>query len=110
MIMMSELALATDAAEIEATGPSMSNLHHELKVLIVTECYKDVDPASIDNDERLIHGRLGLDSLDSLEICHAIKAKYGVHITNGMMARRVMKTIATLAAFIQSEIARNPKK
>jgi acyl carrier protein len=108
--MTSELALARESDDLEATASSASRLHHELKVMIVTECYKDVDPASIDNDERLIHGRLGLDSLDSLEICHAVKAKYGVHITNGMMARRVIKTIATLAAFIEAEMARNARK
>ena len=34
----------------------------------------------------------------------------GPPITNGMMARRVMKTIATLAAFIEAEMARNVRK
>jgi len=97
--------MAGELALQSATAPLM-DLHHELKVLIVTECYKDVDPSTITDEERLLHGRLELDSLDALEICHAIKAKYGVHISNGTMARRVMKNIATLAAHVQTEMAR----
>jgi acyl carrier protein len=102
-VMAGELALNSTAAPLV-------DLHHELKVLIVTECYKDVDPATITDEERLLHGRLELDSLDALEICHAIKAKYGVHISNGTMARRVMKNIGTLAAHVQTEMSRQRDK
>ena len=39
-----------------------------LKALIVKECDKDFAPESIDDNERLIGGRLELDSLDALQI------------------------------------------
>lgn len=100
-----ELAWAAEP-RTELVADATAQLRQALKELIVTECCKDFDPASIQDDERLINGRHGFDSLDALEICFAVKAKYGVHITNGMMARRVLKTVATLASHIEAETAR----
>lgn len=79
------------------------SLKQELKRLIITVCNKDVDPAVIADDDALI-GRdsvLGLDSLDVLQINAAIFQRYGVRIEDGKHARRVMKSIETLADFVR---------
>jgi acyl carrier protein len=71
-----------------------------LKALIVKECDKDVAPDSISDDERLIGGRLELDSLDALQISMAVKDGYGVRIEGGPDSRKALATVSALAEFI----------
>jgi acyl carrier protein len=77
-----------------------SALKSELKALIVTECDKDVPPDSIEDDERLIGGRLELDSLDALQISLAVKDRYGVRIEGGPDSRKALASVNALAEFI----------
>jgi acyl carrier protein len=65
--------------------------------LVTQECEKDVDVATIDDDDFLIGGPLGLDSLDALQICMEVKNRYGVRIEGGPDARRALQSINALA-------------
>ena len=91
-------------AEYETVADG-AELKQALKVMIIKECDKDVAPESISDDEQLIGGALELDSLDALQICMAVKNKYGVRIEGGQVARRALHNIAALAAFIVAEQA-----
>jgi acyl carrier protein len=75
----------------------------ELKQLIVTTCDREVEPESIGDDEPLIgpESPLGLDSLDVLQVNVAIGQRYGQRIDDSKHARRVMKSINTLADFLR---------
>lgn len=75
----------------------------ELKKLIVAACNRDTDPATIGDDDSLIGSDsvLGLDSLDVLQVNVAIAQRYGTRIDDTKHARRVMKTINTLADFLR---------
>jgi acyl carrier protein len=77
----------------------------ELKQMIIDECDKDISPDDIGDDDALVRGRLDLDSLDVLQICMAIKTRYGVRIEGSSTARKAMVSTNTLAAFIASERA-----
>lgn len=80
---------------------SDSELKHALKELIIEECDKpELSPEDITDDQRLLGGKLDLDSLDVLQICMAIKAQYGVRIEGSTDARKAMKSINTLAQTI----------
>ena len=81
----------------------VEKLKIELKNLIIEECDKDIEPLSIDDDEPLIKGSLDLDSLDVLQICMAIKNRYGVRIEGSTSARKALKSINTLAETIVQE-------
>jgi len=72
-------------------------LKQDLKLLVTTECDKDVDLADIGDDEVLIGGPLALDSLDALQICMEVKNRYGVRIEGAIDARRALQSINTLA-------------
>jgi acyl carrier protein len=74
-----------------------------LKAMIVKECDKDFLPDSIDDNERLIGGRLELDSLDALQISMAVKDRYGVRIEGGPDSRKALATVMALADFIIAE-------
>jgi acyl carrier protein len=79
-------------------------LKQALKAMIVKECDKDVDPATITNDEQLIGGGpLGLDSLDALQISMAVQERYGVRIEDGPKARKALRNIDSLAEMILAE-------
>jgi len=82
------------------TALNKSELLPALKALIVEECDKDFAPESIDENERLIGGRLELDSLDALQISMAVKDRYGVRIEGGPDTRKAFETLHALADFI----------
>lgn len=75
----------------------------ELKKVIVSACNRDTDPEAIGDDDSLIgsDSELGLDSLDVLQINVAIAQRYGIRIDDTKHARRVMKSINTLADFLR---------
>ncbi len=75
----------------------------ELKKLIVAACNRDTDPATIGDDDALIgsDSALGLDSLDVLQVNVALGQHFSVRIDDSKHARRVMKSINSLADFIR---------
>lgn len=78
-------------------------LKKALKEMIVAECDKDIAPEEIDDDIQLIGAGLELDSLDALQICMAVKKKYGVRIETGPQARKALRSVSTLADTIIAE-------
>ena len=84
-------------------GSLDERLKTELKQLIVTECDLSVDIAEITDDDPLFgrDSRLGLDSIDALQISIAIQNRYGIVITDRKQMRKVMRSINTFADCIQ---------
>lgn len=76
-----------------------------LKKLIVAKLkLSDVRPEDIPDDEPLIGSpRLGLDSIDALELVLAIEKQFGVKIGSSEESRKALENISTLAAYIQSQ-------
>ena len=84
----------------------VDELKQALKAMIVKECDKDVDPATITDEEQLIGGGpLNLDSLDALQICMAVQERYGVRIEDGPKARKALRNIDALVETIMRERA-----
>lgn len=84
----------------------MDALKVALKIMVVRECDKDIEPEEITDAEQLIGGPLALDSLDALQICMAVKDQYGVRIEAGPEARRALASIEALAQTIaEAQIA-----
>ena len=86
-------------------GSLDERLKTELKQLIVTECDLSVDIAEITDDDPLLgrDSRLGLDSIDALQISIAIQQEYGIAITDSKEMRRIMTSINSFADFIRPE-------
>jgi len=82
-------------------------LVQELKQLIVEECDKEDEVAWADlQDGELLMGpkaRLGLDSLDALQVSVAIGRRYGVRIGGAKEGRKALVSIDTLADYILRE-------
>jgi acyl carrier protein len=86
-------------------GSLDEKLKMELKRLIVEECDITTDPVEIGDEEPLFGSgsKLGLDSIDALQISIAIQNQYNVTITDSKEMRRVMRSLNNFADFIQPE-------
>ena len=84
-------------------GSVDQRLKTDLKRLIVEECDLTIDTDEIGDDDLLFDSdsRLGLDSIDALQISIAVQNKYGQLITDSKQLRKVMRSINTFADFIQ---------
>ena len=74
----------------------------ELRTKIVAALnLQDVRPDEIDPDEQLVGGRLGIDSIDVLEMGMMVEKDYGLTIDNRELGARVFASVRALAAFIE---------
>lgn len=86
-------------------GSQDDTFKHELKVMIIEECGKDIDPEGVADDAPLFGNQsvLELDSLDGLQISMAIQRRYGERIGDPKELRRIMVSINTLADHLRPE-------
>lgn len=88
----------------------MSNIEEfivELKVKIIeTLGLIDVKPEDIGDDDRLVGGDAGIDSIDVLELVMMIEKDYGVKIESKELGVKVFASVRTLA----THILQNQKK
>jgi acyl carrier protein len=86
-------------------GSIDDTLKSELKHMIVEESDKDIDPATIGDDEPLFgeESTIQLDSLDAIQLSMAIQKKYAIKVTDSKEARRAFATVNSLAELIQPE-------
>ncbi|AGB76897.1 MULTISPECIES: phosphopantetheine-binding protein [Pseudocitrobacter] len=85
----------------------MQELYSEIKHLIINTLNLDeLSVDDIDTDAALFGDGLGLDSIDALELGLAVKNQYGIVLSAENEAmRQHFYSVATLAAFIQSQRA-----
>jgi acyl carrier protein len=79
----------------------MNPLVSELKVKVVdTLNLPDVTPADIDENEQLVGGKLGIDSIDVLELVMMVEKEYAVKIDSKELGAKVFANLRSLADFI----------
>ncbi len=76
-----------------------------LKTLIITTLKLDgTRPEDIPDDEPLIGSpRLGLDSVDALELVLAIEKEFSVKIGSSEESRKALATVNTLATYLRAQ-------
>jgi acyl carrier protein len=83
----------------------LSALEQELAGMIAETCRcTEAPPADPSPDAPLIgpDSPFGLDSLDAVEIVVAVQRKYHVRIDSQETSRKVLRSLRTLAEFIQN--------
>ncbi|MCP4578379.1 MAG: acyl carrier protein [Deltaproteobacteria bacterium] len=79
----------------------MTNLMDELRIKIIdTLKLEDISPTDIGEEDQLVGGELGLDSIDVLELVIMIEKDYAVKIDNKELGVRVFANLKTLAEYI----------
>lgn len=78
-------------------------LKAQIKEMIVAESDTDIVAQSILDDEPLFgdQSRIGLDSLDAIQLSMAIQRQYGIKITDSKVARRAFASVNQLADLVQ---------
>lgn len=64
-----------------------------------------VSPESIGDDDPLVKGPLGLDSIDVLEIALAVEEEYGFRVSDESLGQEAFRSIASLAEFVRTQLA-----
>jgi acyl carrier protein len=79
----------------------MQELIAELKEKIIeTLDLIDVTPDDFKEEDRLVGGKLGIDSIDILELAMMIDKDYGIKIDNKELGQKVFASLRTLAEYI----------
>ncbi|MFO1340315.1 MAG: phosphopantetheine-binding protein [Burkholderiaceae bacterium] len=86
----------------------MDLLRAELKALVLDAAEKTPPPGGLGDDEPLFgpDARLGLDSLDALQVSMAIQARYGLRMSDSKETRRALGSVAALAEHLASRLPR----
>jgi acyl carrier protein len=81
-------------------------LKQKLKELLVQELnIEDLTVEQIEDDDLLFGDKLGLDSIDAVEIVFFVEQHFGIAIKDMKEARPALQSVATLAAFIEARSA-----
>ncbi len=90
------------------THDASEPLKAKLKALLVQDLrITHVTPEQITDDEPIFGERLGLDSIDAVEVVYLVEKNFGVTIKDMKEARPALQSITTLAAFIKARGAAN---
>lgn len=80
----------------------MTELLDELKIKLIDVLnLLDIKPGDIDPDEQLVGGRLGIDSIDVLELVIMMEKDYNLVIDNKELGARVFGSLNTMAQYIR---------
>jgi acyl carrier protein len=77
-----------------------SNLAARVKTLIIRQLKLDLEPSSIDPDEPLFGGSLGLDSIDALELVVGLEKEFGVSVTDQAQGEKVLRSVTSITRFL----------
>jgi len=88
---------------------TLPSLKENLKKLILRELrIEHLTPAEVSDDELLFSDRLGLDSIDAVEVVYLVEKHFGISIKDMKEGRPALKSINTLAAFIEARSLQAP--
>jgi acyl carrier protein len=77
-------------------------LRDEIKAAIIRSLRLPLTAADIGDDVPLFGEGLGLDSIDVLELVLELERSFGVSITDEETGARVLRTVNTIAAFVEA--------
>jgi len=81
-----------------------------VKELIIDILNLKIDPTDIDDDQSLITGSLGLDSVLTLELTFGLEDEFGIEIPDEELAVELFDNVASLANYVQGKLNHTQKQ
>lgn len=79
-----------------------TELKARIKQMVVENCMLKISVTEIGDDQPLFGPNgLGLDSIDALQLVVALEKDFGLKLSDVEVARKMMQTVNTIAAFVQ---------
>ncbi|MEK7484339.1 MAG: phosphopantetheine-binding protein [Planctomycetota bacterium] len=72
-----------------------------IKKLIVEQLRLDIDPNQIESSAPIFGEKLGLDSIDALELIVGIESTFGVKVTDPNEWKKILYSVNTLAEYLE---------
>jgi acyl carrier protein len=86
-----------------------TQLVEDLKVKVIEVLnLMNIKPEDIDPDETLVGGRLGIDSIDVLELVIMMEKDYQLTIDNKELGAQVFGSLRSMAAYILQSTKEEP--
>ena len=80
-----------------------TDIHENIKEMLVDELMLDETPDEIGNDTPLMGpDSLGLDSVDALQVVVAIEKHFGLKISDAEAAKGILQSVNTIAAAVKA--------
>jgi acyl carrier protein len=84
----------------------MENIKQQLKSIVIQGLrITDRGPEGLQDDELLLGGDLGIDSIDILQLILEIERHFGIKLMDGEFDKSSWETIDTLAATVEAKLA-----
>ena len=86
-------------------GDPVEELIAQIKTLLIEGLnLEELSPDDIGTDDLLFDDSgLGLDSVDALELVMEVERNFGVQIQDDAKSREILKSVRTLATWVQSQ-------
>ena len=81
----------------------MEEIIEKLKIQLIEQLnLEDLEPSDFDSDEPLFGSKLGLDSIDALEIIVLLEREYGIKVLNQEDGKKIFKSLRSIAEHISA--------
>jgi len=78
-----------------------SDLHEEIKAVLIDDLMLEVEADEIENNTPLMGpASLGLDSVDALQLVVAVEKRFGLKIGDPEAAKDILRSVNTIAAAV----------
>jgi len=93
-------------SQVHYSEPLMENTKQQLRSIIIQGLrITDRGPEGLRDDEPLLGGDLGIDSIDILQLILEIERHFGIKLVDGELDKSSWETIDTLAAAVDAKLA-----
>lgn len=83
--------------------PPVVPLEDRVRAVMARHLRLKVPPETVAVDEPLFGGRLGLDSIDALELAVGLEREFKVHFPDPETGAKILKDISTICAFLRAQ-------
>lgn len=75
-----------------------------VKEIIIDSLQLDIEPRDIEDEELLLGGQLGLDSVSTLELTQSLEEEFNIEVEDEELTPELFESAKALAEYVQRKI------